>query len=122
MNLEAELDGAFVSSKRTYLGQELAPYTEGSRLLLVQLRTDEDSEVFFVWAFLFIHIELARDKKEMIRMAWNKDLFREKLLDWISNKTEQERDIAAVLVSSIVDEAIKARVDVVKTPGQDSGN
>jgi hypothetical protein len=124
ISLEEELNSTFVSPEREFMGEKLAPYTEGSRLLLLQVRDDEDSSIYFIWAFIYMHIKLAKDRKEAIKLAWNKNLFREKLFLWADNKTQSDRDIATNLVSSIIEEANKGQVDVVPAPGasQQSGN
>lgn len=124
ISLEEELNSSFVSPEREFMGEKLAPYTEGSRLLLLQVRDDEDSSIYFIWAFIYMHIELAKDRKEAIKLAWNKNLFREKLFLWADSKTQSDRDIATNLVSSIIEEANKGQVDVVPAPGasQQSGN
>lgn len=108
-----ELDASFVSPEREFKGQKLAPYTEGSRLLLLQVRDDGDSSIYFIYAFLFLHILIAKDRKEAIRLAWNKELFRESLMDWVSTKTQEDRDMATSLVSKIIEEANKGRVSVI---------
>ena len=68
-----ELNQAFVSLERTFKGYSLAPYTEGSRLLLLQTRSDDDSSVWFIWAFLYLHILLNKNRKEAIKLAWDKN-------------------------------------------------
>jgi hypothetical protein len=120
ISLDEELNSSFVSPEREFLGEKLAPYTEGSRLLLLQVRDDEDSSLFFVWAFIYMHIQLFKNRKEAIKLAWNKNLFREKVIEWMENKTNVERDIAGNLVSSIVEEANKGQVEPIPstTPAQ----
>ena len=117
LQLEAELNAAFVSPERLFLGQPLAPYTEGSRLLCLQVRDEADSPIWFVWSFLYMHLLLAKDRKSAIRLAWDRDAFREKLIDWIADKTEDDRLAASTLVSSILDEAARGRVEVVPPSG-----
>lgn len=118
-----ELNSSFVSPEKEFDGEKLAPYTEGSRLLLLQVRDDEDSPMYFVWAFLYLHILLAKNRKEAIKIAWNKDKFRESLLEWIEKKTEADRDKATILVSKIIEEASRGAVDIVPSIGQvKSGN
>lgn len=118
MTLEEELNSHFVSPEAEFMGEKLAPYTEGSRLLMMQVRGDDDSPVYFIWSFLYIHIILAKDKKEAIKLAWNKDLFREKVIDWMDNKTQQDRDTASALVASIIEKSNKGQIEVIPTPGQ----
>ena len=117
-----ELNASFVSPEREFEGEKLAPYTEGSRLLLLQVRDEQDSPMYFIWSFLYLHILLAKNRKEAIRIAWNKDIFRESLLEWIEKKTESDRDKATLLVSKIIEEGSRGAVDVVSVPGQTRGN
>lgn len=116
--LSEALESAFVSPQREFNGEKLAPYTEGSRLLMIQARSDEDSTPFFVWAFVYLHILIEKNRKEAIRLCWNKDLFREKILDWIADKSEADRETASNLVASILDEANKGQVEPIPTIGE----
>jgi len=108
-----ELDNSLISPDRFFKNQRLAPYTEGSRLLMLQVRDDSDSAIYFVWSFIYLHILLAEDRKKTIRLAWDKDAFREKLMDWIAEMTEDDRNTASVMCSAILAEANKARVNVI---------
>jgi len=118
ISLEEELNSAFISPQREFMGEKLAPYTEGSRLLLLQVRDDNDSSFYFIWSFVFIHILLNKNKKDAIKLAWNKDLFREKIMEYIDGKTEADREVATTIVSNILDEAQKGKVDVIPAPHQ----
>ena len=64
-----ELNASFVSPDREFKGEKLAQYTEGSRLLLMQVRDDGDSSIYFIWSFLYLHILLAKNRKEAIKLA-----------------------------------------------------
>ena len=108
-----ELDNSLISPDRFFKDQRLAPYTEGSRLLMLQVRDDSDSAIYFVWSFIYLHILLGEDRKKTIRLAWDKDAFREKLMDWIAEMTEDDRNTASVMCSAILAEANKARVNVI---------
>jgi hypothetical protein len=108
-----ELDNSLISPDRYFKDQKLAPYTEGSRLLMLQVRDDSDSAIYFVWSFIYLHILLAEDRKRTIRLAWDKDAFREKLMDWIAEMSEDDRTTASIMCSSILSEANKARVNVI---------
>jgi hypothetical protein len=119
--LDNELNSVFVAPEREFCGEALAPYTEGSRLLLLQAKTDDDVPLFFVWAFVFLHIQLAKNRKETIRLAWDKDSFRDKVLQWADTKTEAQREQATALVGSILEEASKGIVEPIKT-GTQPGN
>lgn len=124
ITLDEELNSAFISPEREFMGDKLAPYTEGSRLLMLQVYDEADSSIFFVWSFIYMHTELAKNRKEAIKLAWNKELFRDKVLTWADNKTEADREVATSLVSSIINEANKGQIEVVPAPGasQQSGN
>ncbi len=112
-DLIQELDDVFVKPDRVFNKQKLAPYTEGSRLLMLQVRDDSDSAIYFVWSFIYLHILLAEDRKKTIRLAWDKDAFREKLMDWIAEMSEDDRTTASIMCSAILSEANKARVNVI---------
>ena len=112
-NLLQELDQAFISPNKLFKDQPLAPYTEGSRLLMIQIRNENDSPIFFVYAFIYLHILLAKDRKAAIKLAWNQDAFREKLMEWSENLGEEDRDTASLLVASILNESNKAKVNVI---------
>lgn len=114
-DISAELDGAFVSGERTWKGQPLAPYTEGSRLLMAQVRSEDDAGLFFIWAFLYLHLELKKDRKNAIRLCWNREAFREAVLDFSSGMTIADRDAAAVVVNAMLDEAARAETEVQAT-------
>jgi len=117
ISLETELNAVFVAPDRTFQGQPLAPYTEGSRLLCLQVRDEADSSIWFVWSFVFMHLLLAKDRRAAIRLAWDRETFREKLIDWIADKTLDDRAAASSLVASILDEASRGRVEVIPPAG-----
>ena len=123
ISLDEELNSAFISPQKEFMDEKLAPYTEGSRLLLLQVRDDNDSSFYFIWSFIYVHILLAKNKKDAIKLCWNRDLFREKIMEYIEGKTEGDREVATTIVSNILDEAQKGKVDVIPAPHQpDLGN
>lgn len=123
ISLEEELNSAFISPQKEFMGEKLAPYTEGSRLLLLQVRDDNDSSFYFIWSFIYVHLLLGKNKKDAIKLCWNRDLFREKIMEYIEGKTEADREVATTIVSNILDEAQKGKVDVIPAPHQpDLGN
>jgi hypothetical protein len=65
-----------------------------------------------------MHIQIAKGRKEAIKLAWNRDLFREKIMDFIEGKTEADRDAATQIVSNILDEAQKGKVEAIPAPHQ----
>jgi hypothetical protein len=122
--LDEELSASFVQPHKSFKGEQIAEYTEGSRLLMLQCKDKNDSSVYFVWAFLYLHLLIHKNKREAIKLAWDKDAFRERVLDWVVDKTDEDRDNATNIVSTIIEEAGKARVAVVRSgfEGQASGN
>lgn len=115
ITLEEELNSIFVAPEREFYGEPLAPYTEGSRLLLLQSKTDDDVPLFFVWAFVYLHINLLKNRKETIKLVWDKQEFRDKVLEWADTKTQEHRERATALVGSILEEASKGIVEPIKT-------
>jgi len=103
--LSEALNNQFVMPPRMFLGQELAPYTEGSRILMSQIKDNQDNYVYFVWAFIFLHIQLKKDRKSAVKLCWDKDAFRDGLIEYVSNKTESDRDLAIKIVSDALDDA-----------------
>jgi hypothetical protein len=122
ISLDEELNSAFIANAKYYNGEKLADYTEGSRLLLLQVRSDEDTTMFFIWAFIFMHIQIAKNRDTAIELAWNKNLFRSRLLDWMENKNDEERSIASKLVETIIEESNKGEVTIVPSGATASGN
>ena len=122
--LEEELSASFVQPHKSFKGEQIAEYTEGSRLLMLQCKDKNDSSIYFIWSFLYLHLLIHKNKREAIKLAWDKDAFRERVLDWVVEKTEEDREIATNIVSKIIEEAGKARVSVVRSgfEGQASGN
>jgi len=112
-SLQQELDQAFISPDRYFKDQKLAPYTEGSRLLMIQVRDEADSPIFFVYAFVYIHILLAKNRKSALKLAWDKEGFRDKVMEWSETMTEQDRDTASLLVANILNESNKPKVNVI---------
>lgn len=122
--LDEELSASFVQPNKSFKGEQIAEYTEGSRLLMLQCKDKNDSSIYFIWSFLYLHLLIHKNKREAIKLAWDKDAFRERVLDWVADKTDEDRDIATNIVSKIIEEASKARVSIVQSgfEGQASGN
>jgi len=91
---------------------------------MLQCKDKNDSSIYFIWSFLYLHLLLHKNKRETIKLAWDKDAFRERVLDWVVDKTDEDRETATNIVSKIIEEAGKARVSVVQSgfEGQASGN
>lgn len=117
-----ELSATFVSPDREFKGKKLAPYTEGSRLLLLQIRDDGDSSLYFVYSFIFIHILLKENRKDAINLCWKKDDFRERLFDYIAKFNNNDLAEASALVGKIIEEAGKGQVEVIPDGKPTRGN
>jgi hypothetical protein len=108
--LDDELNSVFITPSIEFKGEELAKYSEGSRLLMMQVRGESDSPMFFVWAFLYLHIQIKKNRKEAIRLAWDKDSFRERIMEWADTMSESDREKATSIVGEILEEAGKGQV------------
>lgn len=117
---EEILNQAFIAPQREFKGEKLAPYTEGSRLLLFQTRRDDDSSIFFIWSFIYLHIILAKNREQAIRISWDKDEFRKNLFDWVLDKTEEDREKATEIAEQIIEEASMGRVESIQKNNQAS--
>jgi hypothetical protein len=122
--LDEELSASFVQPPKSFKGEQIAEYTEGSRLLMLQCKDKNDSSIYFIWSFLYLHLLLHKNRREAIKLAWDKDEFRERVLDWVVDKTDEDRETATNIVSKIIEDASKARVSIVQSglEGQASGN
>ena len=116
-----ELNASFVAGERIFKGKPLAPYTEGSKLLLLQVRDDGDSSLYFVYSFVFVHILIKENRREAINLCWGKDRFRERLFDWIAGFGQGDLAEASKIVSEIIEEAGKGQVEVLGD-GKSRGN
>lgn len=119
--LDDELNSVFVTPSRQFKGEELATYTEGSRLLMMQVRAESDSPMFFVWSFLYLHIQIKKNRKDAIRLAWDRDGFREKIMEWADTMNESDRERGTAIVGEILEEAGKGQVTSlsVGSPGKE---
>jgi hypothetical protein len=82
---------------------------------MAQVRSEDDAGLFFIWAFLYLHLELRKDRKNAIRLCWNREAFREAVLDFSSGMTIADRDSAAAVVNAMLDEAARAETEVQAT-------
>jgi hypothetical protein len=80
---------------------------------MIQIRNEADSPIFFVYSFVYLHILLAKNRKEAIKLAWDRDLFRERVMDWSDEMSEEDREVASILVANILNESNKSKVNVV---------
>lgn len=117
-----ELNQSFVVPQREFRGQKLAPYTEGSRLLLLQVRDDGDSSMYFIYSFIFVHILLEKNRKEAMKICWDKPAFRDRLFEFISENKKSDLPEASGLVSGIIEEASRGQVEIVPEKGGTQGN
>lgn len=117
-----ELNQSFVAPPREFRGKKLAPYTEGSRLLLLQIRDDGDSSMYFVYSFIYVHMLLEKNRKEAMQLCWDKPAFRERLFEFISETPKSDLGDASALVSAIIEEASRGQVEIIPEKGEAQGN
>jgi hypothetical protein len=107
--LESSQDQSFALNQRTFKGQKLNKFTLGHRVILNQIREDNDSIEFFVWSSIFT---LLKNKEEVIDLAWNKTKFRKAVIEWVDTLRASDYDEAVNIVNSIYNEISESRVEV----------
>jgi hypothetical protein len=107
--LESSQDQSFALNQRTFKGQKLNKFTLGHRVILNQIREDNDSIEFFVWSSFFT---LLKNKEEVIDLAWNKTKFRRAVIEWVDTLGASDYDEAVNIVNSIYNEISESRVEV----------
>lgn len=106
--LGAKQDSPFALNQRSFKGQRLNKFTLGHRVILSQIREENDSTEFFVWSTVF---SLLKDKEEVVGLAWNKTRFRKAVIDWIDTLKESDFEEALGVVNSIYNEIAESRVE-----------
>jgi hypothetical protein len=72
----------FLHPGYTFKGMQLRPYTAGTDLLFNQVLDRNDAPFTIFLSFIFIHV---RERKELRMLCWDKEKFREALLDWVDS-------------------------------------
>ena len=109
-------DSPFALNQRTFKGQKLNKFTLGHRVILSQIREENDSTEFFIWSTIF---SLLKDKEEVVDLAWNKTKFRKAVIDWIDTLSEKDFEEALNVVNSIYNEIAESRIEVAERDKQE---
>src|SRR6267142_1273775 len=97
-----------VRPKYSFKGQELAPYSRGTRILYGMISDDRDLVIYRVMAFLYIHLN---PRSEVIPMVWGDiNKFREKMIDYRETLSDQDIEEANKLVDEILRSDAETRV------------
>jgi len=112
----AKQDSPFALNQRTFKGQKLNKFTLGHRVILSQIREENDSTEFYIWSTVF---SLLKDKEEVVALAWNKTKFRKAVIDWIDTLSEKDFEEALNVVNSIYNEIAESRIEVAERDKQE---
>lgn len=113
--LGKNLDKTFALGERQFKGQKLNKFTLGHRIILNQVREEEDSTEFFIWSTLFC---MVTPREKLVDLGWNKAKFRGAVLDW-ADKFEEEDFVEAV---KIVEDVFKEITDSKVTTKEGGGD
>ena len=113
--LNKALDKSFVINERLFKGQKLNKFSLGTRIVINQIREEIDTTEFFIWSTLFC---LVQTRAELVKLAWDKAKFREAVLNWSDDFTEQDFMDGVKIVDEIFGELADARVQT--SGGNDS--
>jgi hypothetical protein len=105
--LAKNLDKTFALGERQFKGQKLNKFTLGHRIIINQVREEQDSTEFFIWSTLFC---LVTPRNKLIELGWNKNNFRGAVLDWADNFVEQDFIEAVKIVEDVFKEISESKV------------
>lgn len=101
------LDKVFALGERQFKGEKLNKFTLGHRIILNQVREESDSTEFFVWATMFC---LVTPRSELIKLGWDKNKFREAVLNWADKFIEQDFIDAVKIIEDVFKEINNSKV------------
>lgn len=113
--LTKNLDKTFALGERQFKGQKLNKFTLGHRIILNQIREEQDSTEFFIWSTLFC---LITPRQKLVELGWDKNKFRGAVLDWADNFVEEDFIEAVKIVEDVFKEITDSKV-VTKEGGGD---
>lgn len=102
-------NASFALNQRQFKGQRLNKFTLGHRIVLNQIREQDDSVEFFIWSTVF---SLIKSRDEVVNLAWNKARFRKAVIDWVDTMRQEDFDEAVKVVNSIYEEINGSAVEV----------
>lgn len=103
-------DNAFLELTSEFKGQELSPWTEKTRLLYLGVMEDGNS-VYSCYALVFLLLKYHAAPKEAVNLAFNREAFRDAVLDWAETFEDGDRDECITLASSILESGAKGKVE-----------
>lgn len=105
--LAKNLDKTFALGERQFKGQKLNKFTLGHRIVLNQIREEQDSTEFFIWSTLFC---LITPRQKLVELGWDKNKFRGAVLDWADNFVEEDFIEAVKIVEDVFKEITESKV------------
>jgi len=107
--LNKTLDKSFVINERSFKGYKINKFSLGTRIVINQIREDSDTTEFFIWSTLYC---LTQPRSDLVKLAWDKAKFRESVLNWSDEFTEQDFMDGVKIVDEIFSEITDARVQI----------
>jgi hypothetical protein len=80
-------DREHVRAPAVFKGQTLLPYSRGTKLLYGMVCDDNDLVIYRVLSFIYIH---THPRKDIIRLAWKPDEFREVIIAYRETLTDDD--------------------------------
>ena len=105
--LNKNLDKTFALGERQFKAQKLNKFTLGHRIILNQVREDQDSTEFFIWSTLFC---LVTPRERLVELGWDKNKFRGAVLDWADKFAEEDFVEAVKIVEDVFKEITESKV------------
>lgn len=105
--LAKNLDKTFALGERQFKGQKLNKFTLGHRIILNQVREEQDSTEFFIWSTLFC---LTTPREKLVELGWDKNKFRGAVLDWADKFVEEDFIEAVKIVEDVFKEITDSKV------------
>lgn len=105
--LARNLDKTFALGERQFKGQKLNKFTLGHRIILNQVREEQDSTEFFIWGTLFC---LVTPRERLVELGWDKNKFRAAVLDWADKFVEEDFIEAVKIVEDVFKEITDSKV------------
>lgn len=102
-------DSSFALNQRSFKGHKLNKFTLGHRIILNQVREENDSTEFFIWSTIF---SLLKNREEIVSLAWDKNKFRTAVLNWVDTMKADDFQEALTIINSIYDEINMASVEI----------
>jgi len=105
--LAKNLDKTFALGERQFKGQKLNKFTLGHRIILNQVREEQDSTEFFIWSTLFC---LVTPREKLVELGWDKNKFRGAVLNWADKFVEEDFVEAVKIVEDVFKEITDSKV------------